>query len=838
MVENDMTAGRGTYAGLFLVALATLMYEILLTRIFSVTMWYHFAFVAISIALFGMTLGAVLVYLFPARFSLQDKPGRLGVWSLLFGLAIVISFIVHLSIHVVPDTTSSGLTSLAATYAIIAVPFMFSGICVCVCLTQFPRQVSRLYAADLCGAAVGCLLLIAVLEMVDGPTAVLLVAAMALVGAFGFAADGTVRSAKQGGATRVVSILATLGLVGLATFNTHLAATGRQPIKLTWVKGGKESPAVFEKWNSFSRVRVEDDGGKPRVPMGWGLSDQYPADRVVRQLYLGIDATAGTYLTQFDGTAAGSNSLDFLRYDVTNLAYYLRPHANALVIGVGGGRDVLSAMQFDPKSITGVEINRSILHALTDRFGDFTGHLDRDPRVTLVNDEARSFVARSRDHFDTIQISLIDTWAATAAGAFVLSENSLYTLQAWDAFLSHLTPNGVLTVSRWYHRARPGETYRLTALAGKALRNAGVADPRRNIIVVRRLPKTPKVLPGGVGTAAPGAGPDGIATLLASPQAFSDQDVATIEHVSRQMGFDVILSPTTADDPELAELASTPNVDELAAKFPLDISPPTDNKPFFFNMARLRDSLNPAAWRAAGTDVNLKAVSVLGGLLIFVVVLTAITIVVPIVARSGLKTFTGSALPLTIYFCCIGVGFMLIEISQMQRLIVLLGHPTYSLSVVLFALLVSSGLGSATTRDLPSGQTFRRLVLLVIVLSIVSLCTPFLTPMFQAQSTPVRILAALAVLLPAGFFMGMAFPVGMKRAAQENAALTPWLWGVNGATSVCASVLAVVIAMAWGINAASWIGVGCYVIAAAAFARSTRIGRVHQRFQPSVSALG
>jgi hypothetical protein len=812
-------AGRGIYAGLFLVALSTLMYEILLTRIFSVTMWYHFAFVAISIALFGMTLGAVLVYLFPNRFSLNAKPTRLGLWSLLFGVTIVISFISHLSIHLVPDTTSSGLTSLASTYAIIAVPFVFSGICVCVSLTQFPQQVSRLYAADLCGAAVGCLLLIVTLQLVDGPTAVLVVAALAMVGAWCFASDQTVRQIRQGGLIRAGAIVGTLLLISLALLNTHLAATGRQPIKLTWVKGGKESPAVYEKWNSFSRVRVEDDFGKPRPPMGWGLSDRYPADRMVRQLYLGIDATAGTYLTQFDGTPAAQKSVDFLRYDVTNIAYYLRPHAKALIIGVGGGRDVLSAMQFDPKSITGVEINGSILHALADRFGDFTGHLDRDPRVTLVNDEARSFVARSHDHFDTIQISLIDTWAATAAGAFVLSENSLYTLQAWDAFLSHLTPNGILTVSRWYHRARPGETYRLTALAGKALRNAGVSDPRQNLIVVRRLPATPKALPGGSGTAAPGSGPDGIATLLASPKPFSDADVDKIEQVAQQMGFDVILSPRFTADPELAQLASSLDVDALAAKFPLDISPPTDNKPFFFNMARLRDSLNPAAWRAAGTDVNLKAVSVLGGLLIFVVVLTAVTILVPILARSGLAAFSGSALPLTIFFCCIGVGFMLIEISQMQRLIVLLGHPTYSLSVVLFALLVSSGLGSATTRAVPPENAMYRLVPLVIVLSIVSLCMPYLTPMFQAQSTPVRILASLAVLLPAGFFMGMAFPLGMKRAAIENAPLTPWLWGVNGATSVCASVLAVVIAMAWGISAASWIGVGCYVLAALAFAR-------------------
>jgi hypothetical protein len=285
MADSELHAGRGTYAGLFLVALATLMYEILLTRIFSVTMWYHFAFVAISIALFGMTLGAVLVYLFPGRFSLQSGPNRLGIWSLIFGIAIVVSFVVHLSIHVVPDTTSSGLSSLACTYAIIAVPFVFSGICVCVSLTQFPRQVSRLYAADLCGAAIGCLLLIVTLEIVDGPTAVLVVSALALMAAWCFAADASVRGAGQGKWLRAASLLGAAMLISLAIVNTHLSATGRQPIKLTWVKGGKESPALFEKWNSFSRVRVEDDGGKARSPMGWGLSDRYPSDRVVRQLY-------------------------------------------------------------------------------------------------------------------------------------------------------------------------------------------------------------------------------------------------------------------------------------------------------------------------------------------------------------------------------------------------------------------------------------------------------------------------------------------------------------------------------------------------------------------------
>src|SRR6185295_11229342 len=176
-------------------------------------------------------------------------------------------------------------------------------------------------------------------------------------------------------------------------------------------------------------------------------------------------------------------AVSHLKYDVTNVAHYLRPNSRVVVVGTGGGRDVLSALLFNQRQVTGVEINESIIDLVNRRFGDFTGHLDRDPRVQFVNDEARSYIARSPDRYDLIQISLIDTWAATAAGAFVLSENSLYTLEAWQTFLNHLEPNGVLTFSRWYFPL-PGQVYRLTSIATAALMDLGIKQPRDHIIVV------------------------------------------------------------------------------------------------------------------------------------------------------------------------------------------------------------------------------------------------------------------------------------------------------------------------------------------------------------------
>jgi len=794
-------ATRLTYAGLFLIALATLMYEILLTRIFSVTMWYHFAFVAVSIAMFGMTVGAAAVFVLPRGFPEHRTRSQLATFSLLFALTMIGSFVGHLWIPFDPGASGSGLLILIATYALISVPFIFGGIVVSLALTRFPRQISRLYSADLAGAALGCVALIGLLSILNGPSAVFVVASLAMLGAAAFALD-----ARRVGLGAFAFISCAL-LLSFGWLNSRSASDPRGLLHLQWVKGGQEKPALYEKWNSFSRIRVEGDPNLATPPMGWGMSPAYPPDRRFNQLYLNIDATAGTYLTRFNGD---TSDVDFVKFDVTNLAHWILKDANVLIVGTGGGRDVLSALAFDQKHITGVEINGQIVDAVNRVFGDFTGHLDRNPRVTIVNDEARSFIARSGEKYDLIQISLIDTWAATAAGAFVLSENSLYTTEAWQNFLTHLSDRGILTVSRWYHKGVPGETYRMVGLANASLRAMGVSDPRRHIVIALRSQHRE----------SGGYAPDGVATMLVSREPFSDQSLEELKRVTERMQFGLVLTPITASDDVLAQFASVNDVDALAAQFPINLAPPTDNQPFFFNMARLRDMLHPEKWNQAGISFNLRAVRVLGGLLAFVIVLTIITVVVPVLLRSD-RTMIRSSIGLSIYFAAIGMGFMLIEISQMQRLIIMLGHPTYSLSVVLFTLLLASGVGSFSTQgiDVTSrGAASIRFALLLAVLIVVGLITPHITVALAASHTPVRILAAVATLFPVGLVLGAAFPIGIKSADDSRRAITPWLWAINGATSVCASVLSVVLAMAWGIQFAWWTGVGCYVVAMMAIA--------------------
>lgn len=799
-------AKRNAFLGLFMVTLATLMYEILLTRIFSATVFYHFAFVALSIALFGMTVGALMVYLMPQRFAPEQVEQQLSFYSLGFAVSILASFLVHLAMPLWLSSPVGAVLTVTIKYLVISVPFVYSGICVCLALTRFPTQVSQLYAADLVGSSVGCLIVLFTLHMIDAPTAVVMVAVVAALGA-GFFAAGV-----NGGALRRWSYIFAGACLVLAMVNTGMARAGSSLLRLRWVKFQKEGELLHERWNSFSRITVEGDPEKPLAPFGWGLSSRYPKNtQGIPQLKLLIDGLAGTALTKFDGK--DFSALDYLRYDVTNVVHTLRPNSDVLVVGVGGGRDILSALYFNQKSVTGVELNQTTLNTINDRFGDFTGHLDQDPRVHFENDEARAFVARKKEKVDIIEASLTDTWAATAAGAFVLSENNLYTVEAFDTFLSHLNPRGVLSVSRWYQKDMPAEAYRLTALAMQALRDRGVTDPQKHILLATQLrEKDPDWMvdgdiPPGIGTS----------TILVSNEPFSPEDLVRFDKITSEMGFERTFSPIGTEDKVLAKMAKAEDLDAYARTYPLDISPPHDDRPFFFYLFRLGDL---ASWQQEQgmNDPNRLAMLTLALLLGVVLVLTSVCILLPLWLKGRRDALKGS-MPLVIFFACLGFGFMTLEIAQMQRLNIFLGHPTYGLSVVLFSLLLSSGLGSFTTNKLSLQDGVKRLMGLLVVLAFVGIMTPILTRSLEFTPLPMHIVISVLLLFPMGFFLGMAFPIGMKAAQERSEELAPWFWGINGATSVCASVFAIIVAINFGVSATFWTGVTFYVIALFAYIR-------------------
>jgi len=654
------------------------------------------------------------------------------------------------------------------------VPFVFSGIAVSVALTQFPRQVGRLYAADLLGAALGCVILIAALDFFGAPLSVFVAAALGFSAAGCFAVRAGAERTKllrRTGIFAAVSILllAAPPLVHLSIFS------------VTQAKGESVATPVFEKWNSYSRVAV--DAPKTDKPFGWGLSEMAPQVPLEQQ-HLGIDGSAGTVMTRFDGK--DMTHLGHLKFDVTNIVHSMRHDADVYVIGAGGGRDVLSSLVFNQHHVTAVEMNKAIIDIVNKHFGDFTGHLDANPKVTFINDEARSYLTRSDDRFDIIQISLIDTWAATAAGAFVLSENTLYTEDAWKLFMSRLKPGGVLSVSRWYDHPMPREVYRSVSLATSTLRDLGVSDTRKHIMLVSQplTQDNSKV------------GQDGqIATLMVSPQPYTPEDLRQVEDAATAMHFSILLSPTHSEDVILTELADSKTLDGRLAKFTNDdLSAPDDNRPFFFKTNSM----------------------LLNGLFLFVLGLTVVFIIIPAAAKMELPLIYRDG-DLTLAFAGIGVAFMLIEVSQMQRLVVLLGHPTFSLSVALFGLLVSSGIGSFTCGKMDLSKITRssalRMAGLLAVLIVIGFVTRPAVTALAGASTGLRVVAALALLSPAGFFMGMAFPILMRIATARRPQASAWFWGINGGASICASVLAVMISTGYGISAAWWSGVACYVVA-------------------------
>lgn len=779
-----MSPAPRTYVALFLVTFATLCFEILLTRIFSVTLWYHFAFIAVSVAMFGMTAGALVVYLRPAWFPAQ-RTAQMMAWSAgAFGVTLVASVVVHLKLP-----TLSPLR-LPVTYAVTVVPFLFSGICVCLALTRFPAATNRLYAADLAGAALGCVGYVALLSVMDGISALFATAAIAIAAGFAFLPSGD-RRPRQ-----VLAGLTALSCILTAASN--IAFHQKQPlVGFNWVKVGAETPPVFERWNAFSRITVH--AYAPAAPVLWGASSKFKTEQRVAQVWLRMDALAGTLLTEFKGDL---REVDYLRHDITNVVHHLRPRGKTLVLGSGGGRDVLSALLFGAPEVVAVEINAITLDTVNRRFGDFTGHLDRIPGVVFVHDEARSWVQRSTAKFDVIQASWIDTWAATAAGALALTENSLYTVEAWRSFLARLTPAGLITFTRAYADDDPKEAARLTALAREALVSWGVSSPAEHIMLV-------------VNQNQRGGPVGGNATILVSASPFTAADVARMRAICEELGFRLAVAPGMRNTatPLLWAAASGEGLDEIRRRWPYRLDAPTDDRPFFFNLLGL--ARLPEVATAHANDSQVRVLKSLLGLLATVAGLSLACIVAPLVfAGPGLRPGRGDR-SLVFFFAAIGLGFMLVELALLQRLSLFLGNPAYGIGVALFCLLLAGGAGSylgGRWRWLASVPGSRILAALAALVALEALVLQDILALAQSATMPARLALSVLLLAPIGVLMGMAFPLGARAAAHVQQIL-PWLWGINGAASVLASVIAAVVSLELGIVANLWLGAGFYLLA-------------------------
>jgi predicted membrane-bound spermidine synthase len=808
MRTTDVTMGTADapqrslfLSGVFFITFSVLLFQVVQTRILSVIAWYYLAFFAISVAMLGMTAGAVWVYLNRAKLTQDRLSTLLANGALYTALTMPASVMVQFCLITTHSPSLTSLVSWTFLMGAMTVPYLFAGVTVSLALTRSPFPVNQVYGVDLLGAAAGCVAVVGVLNVLDGPSAILLGGATSALAAWLFARGATAPeraafSARPWWGRPLTSLLVLALLVPL---NAKLPF-GLRPVM---VKNAVEgySPSRFERWNSYSRIiaNAPDD----TVPVLWGPSPLLDQTRRFRAAGLSIDGAAGTQMQHFDGTRA---SIDFFRYDLVNLAYHLPGIRKSAVIGVGGGRDLMAAHLFGVEDITGVELNRIFVDLHTEHpFYRKFSNLTSIPNLKLHVDDARSWFSATHEQFDLIQMSMIDTWAATGAGAFSLSENGLYTLEGWRAFVNRLTDKGILTVSRWYDPDHVNESGRMVALALGTMFDQGASEPRRHIFV---------------------ANAENIATLVLTKAPLTPEQLALLRAQTQKLAFKVLIDPDVAPStPELAAMVKATNpaeLDRVASTQALDLTVPTDNRPFFFN--QLPFSKIPAmvlsgafgrTLQGVGTGVirgNLTASAALLLILFISMVGVLATIIIPL-RRSAGSAPRALVRAGTLYFSLIGLGFMFAEISLLQYFSVFLGHPIYAMGVCLFSLILASGLGSLVSSRFPLDSVARVAVWACAVGTYLLATQWGLTRLFElttAEALPTRIVISLAVVMPVGFLMGFAFPAGMMLVERLSGEPTPWFWGINGATGVLASVLAVMVSMTFGINVTMALAGVCY----------------------------
>jgi len=760
------------------VSATLLMTELALTRIFSVVMYYHFAFLAISIALFGLSASGVFAYVARGWLGTRDTATLLARESLIYSVATLVALFALVRLRVGLNYTPHNLVLMLTIYGLAALPFFTGGLVITLAISRFTTRINAVYAADLIGAAGGCLVLIPLLDRLGAPGVVLTAAILAVMAAALFAPPS--RQAR--------TIAVGVGIVAVA-----LAAqlSGRAPFDIVVTKGHEGDRVLFSKWNSFSRIGVYE-----RTHGDWSLSAAYTGP-LPDTRYMDIDSAASTPILRL---APDFSNVQYLRYELTAFAYQLKdPGFRALVIGPGGGRDLVSALVFGAGHVDGVEINPIIADdVMRDRFEGFSGGIYTHPRVRIVIDDGRSFVKGTRERYDIIQASLVDTWAATAAGAYTLTENSLYTVEAFNDYLDHLTDTGVLTITRWVM-----DGLRLVSLAQTACESRGW-DPVSRLAIVQH---------------------DRVATFLLKKTPFTPGEVAKLHAVAGQLGFHVLYAPTppgaeaealpidwvdgmaTADYPRLIRAA---NREQFYESYRQDIRPTTDDRPFFFHTTKLEDQFQVAFGRSMLFGNGLSALLTLMGIS---VVLVLLFVIGPLAFAGGAKT--KGWLPWLVYFGALGAGFMLIEVSVLQRFVLLLGHPVYSLTVTLFSLLLGTGIGAGLSRrlrdeTLPRSTTIALLIVAAIALASVFLVTPLVTWAI-AFGRPVRILIAAGALIPIGIALGVPMPAGLRLLSARAPQMLAWAWGINGALSVLGATLAIFIAMNWGFGTTLVAASGTYL---------------------------
>jgi hypothetical protein len=790
--------------GLFLLSAATLAFEINLSRLFSVAQFYHFAFMIVSIALLGFGASGTVLAIYP-RLAMRVSPRGMAWLSLAAGLSTLGAFLL---INRLPFDSFSiawdrrQVYILIFHYIVLAMPFFFTGLAMGSLITVYSERVGSLYAINLLGSALGCILAWGTPGWLGGEGTVLLCSGLAGLAALICSTTSAASREKGYAWNLVLSILLLVFSLAYWQFPRHWLELRLSPYKgLSYALQYPGAQRIFQRWNAFSRVDVVRSPGVRSFP---GLSYRY-LQPLPPQDGLFVDGDELSPILQ------PNSSPEFTAYLSDAVAFQLRPNASVLALEPRGGLDIVAALALGAQNVTAVEVNPLIVEAAS--------HIYHQPGVQVYIESDRSYLRRRAGQFDIVILSLGTSYHPVRSGAYSLAEDYRHTVEAFQDAYHHLAPDGILVVNRWL-QIPPSESLRAFALAATALERSA-ADPRQQIVALR-----------GYNTA----------TILVKQSPFTKQELALIRSFAAERAFDLVYAPGIRPEETnrfnilsesvyyqaFTSLLETQPRQAFYSSYPYDIAPPTDDHPFFGHYFKWSQAPQVLAelgktWQPFGG----AGYFVLLALLVLAVLLAGILILLPLgVARfvpgreeTGLVLKPGAAVAPLVYFAAIGLAFLLAEIPLIHRFILYLGQPAYAMTTVLFSLLLFSGLGSHFSPRIPARLALGLLVILLILIS------PVLAVAFEATlGLPLSYRLGIGALLlaPLGFLMGIPFPAGLcwissgfvsPASSKASIPIIPWIWGVNGAASVIAAVAAALLALTWGYSWVWRLSALCYAIA-------------------------
>ncbi len=771
--------------GMGLLSAATLLSQVALTRVFSIAQFYHFAFLVVSLALLGFGASGSLLALWP---PLQNRD--LSAWyALSFALSTVLAYLLvnHLpfdSYSIAWDRSQAYL--LIANLLALAAPFVFAGLLIGALLSQDTQQAGRVYAANLLGSAGGAVVAPLVLAGIGSERTVLLCVLLGIISALILA-----RRRQQPVSVGALIVVVLLLIVFPVQFEIRLSPYKR----LSQFRLNPEAKVLATWQNAYSRLDIVQSG---TIHSAQGLSLAYSGD-LPPQIGLLID---GDSLLPVPDTRRAP--ADLARSLPVAVAYTMRPADRVLILGSGGGMDAWAALINGAQHVTVVEPNQLVYDALSTDLRAWYGPVG-DPRLTMAHEEIRTFTQRASDTFDLIELTLSDNYRPISSGAFTLTESYTLTVEAFRSYLKLLTRDGVLVVNRWL-QSPPSESLRTLGIIIEALEGR---PPLQHVVAFRSFQT---------------------ATFIVKITPFTEAETASLLEAIDRLRYDLIIAPRIPPDlinkyarlqtpiyHDLAlKLATTADRAAFYADYDFQISPPTDDQPFFFHFFRWEQTPQVIEnlgrrWQPFGGSGYF----VLIALLAFAVVVAVVFVIVPIGLRRRFRqalqrTGPRRSLRILAYFSALGLAFLLVEVSLIQRFILLLGQPTLAIAVVIGALLLFSGLGSAVSRRLPWRITMIGLALLIAVYPWL---TGMITPLLLWLPFVARVVAVMLLIAPLGLLMGAPFARGI--AALHGAAdLVPWAWAANGSASVVSAILAVMLSLSFGFTAVLLIGGGLYLLAA------------------------